>query len=59
MPGPSIFFLGVPLALGYSIHALRGATQRTLALTALKVSGAQAVWIGSLLLLAAVLHLRG
>jgi hypothetical protein len=43
---------GVPLALGYSLHALRGAGDRGLALAALSLSGLEAVALAGLMLTA-------
>jgi hypothetical protein len=44
---------GVPLALGYSLHALRGAADRTLSTTALFLCAVEAVALAGLVLAAA------
>jgi hypothetical protein len=44
----------VPLAFGYSVHALRGASARGLAIAALSLSGLEAVALAGLLLTSAL-----
>jgi hypothetical protein len=44
----------VPLALGYSLHVLRGASADGLAVAALSLSGLEAVALAGLLLTAAL-----
>jgi hypothetical protein len=52
--GPSLIFTSVPLALGYSMHTLRGAGDRCLAITAVSLSGLEVVALAGLMLTAAM-----
>jgi hypothetical protein len=44
----------VPLALGYSLHAVRGAADRTLAVAAMSLSAVEAVALAGLVLTSAM-----
>ena len=54
MLGPSIMFLGTPLALGASIFAFVRTIDRPYALAGLLLSGLEAVLLGTVILLSLV-----